>query len=95
MTAKPQNIGLPVRPFLYTLDQIATLIDISVAKLKQIYLHFAGRSVGPHRADKILTHDISPRGKGLKPEWRVSEQELVRWLRFRGFRVHERTWAAT
>lgn len=83
-----ERIGLPVRPFLYTIDQIAALINMSEETVKNSYLFYQGRSVGSLPKDRILVRNIAPDGE--KPEWRASEKDFVRWLRFKGFRYHER-----
>jgi hypothetical protein len=85
-----QGIGFPIRPFLFTLDQIATLIQVSEQQLKKVYIHYEGRSLGFRKNDNMLARNIAPEGE--KPDWRVTEKEIVRWLRFRGFRVYDRGW---
>lgn len=84
------EVNLPMRPFLYTLDQIAALLSIDTTAVKRTYLFYAGRSTGAKRKDLILTHNIAPEGE--KPEWRVAERELIRWFRYKGFRVIDRNW---
>lgn len=86
-TQAGQQIGLPVRPFMYTLDQIATMLDIKQETLKK-WLFYEGRSVGVCPKDKIPVRNIAP--DGLKPEWRCSERSFISWMRFKGFRYHER-----
>lgn len=88
-SVEADDLGLPIRPFLYTLDQIATLLNIQEASV-QVYMHFIGRSVGAHKKDRMLARNIAPLGE--KPDWRVAESELVRWLRNRGYRIHETRW---
>lgn len=83
-----RRVGLPPKPFLYTLDQVSFLLDISQEQLKRAYLHYEGRSVGIAGKNKIIARNIAPAGE--KPEWRIAEREFVRWLRFKGFRYHER-----
>lgn len=81
---------LPPRPFLYTLDQVAALIFVDVRYFMNRYVHFDGRSVGPHYPDFILARNVAP--KGAPPDWRVTETELKRWLKYKGFRLHPRGW---
>ena len=82
------SVGLPIRPFLYTLDQICTLLEVSEDSLKRQYLHFEGRSVGSKPPDRMRAVNIlSP---PHKPDWRVAEKELIRWMRYMGFRYHEK-----
>jgi phage antirepressor YoqD-like protein len=88
---KPEQIGMPVRPFLYTVDQVCTLLQIKENTLRKLWLYYDRRSTGPRRRDLLLVHDISP--EGVDPEWRCTERELIRWLRARGIRVVDRHWA--
>lgn len=85
-----KEIGLPVKPFLYTLDQISVLIEVPVDNLKTHYLHYDGRSIGPRPKDRMLARNIAP--AGVTPEWRVAQNEFVRWLRHKGFRYYDRGW---
>jgi hypothetical protein len=92
VTNTPDKVGLPIRPFLYTLDQIANLLDIELVRLKAGWIHYRGRTIGRNTGDQMEAIDISPVGQGMKPEWRVSEQELIRWMKRKGFRVLTRSW---
>lgn len=92
MTNTPEKIGLPPRPFLYSLDQIANLLDIDLTRLKAVWIYYRGRSIGRHTGDQIEAIDIAPAGQGIKPEWRVSEKEFIRWMKRKGFRILSRTW---
>lgn len=87
---QPDEVNIPMRPFLYTLDQIAALLSVEVSAVRNRYLFYNGRSTGGKRKDLILAHNIAP--DGLKPEWRVAERELVRWFRYKGFKVVDRNW---
>lgn len=83
-----EEIGLPIRPFLFTLDQIATLIATSPSVVRSRYTFFEGRTVGKRQADRLLARNIA--NPGEDPDWRVAEAELIRWLRRKGFRFYER-----
>lgn len=85
------SVGLPVRPFLYTLDQIAMLLVVTQDALERSYLHFDGRHPGARPIDKMLCRNIAPVTE--PPDWRVAERELIRWMRRAGFRVYERGYA--
>lgn len=85
-----QELGLPVRPFLYTIDQIATLTNISEDALRRDHLHYVPRSVGFRPKNMMETRNIAPEGQ--RPDWRVAEAELIRWLRVMGFKVYDRAW---
>lgn len=81
---------LPPRPFLYTLDQIASLLYVDFRYLKKNYIYYDAWTVGPHYPDFILARNIARQGK--PPDWRVPEHELARWLKRKGFRLHQRGW---
>lgn len=83
----PDSIGLPIRPFLYTVDQIATLLSVEPRAVLEKYLFFEGRSTGVCPRDMLHAVNISP--KGDKPDWRVAERDLIRWFRVKGFRYYD------
>ena len=74
-------LRLPPRPFLYTQDQVADLLAVTDVSA---YLFYDGRSTGTPPKDKMLARNIAP--EGLPPEWRIEEQELIRWFKHTGFR---------
>lgn len=82
-----EKVGLPPRAFLFTLDQIAGMIAITEASLKQAYIYFEGRSTGRRSLDLMIAINIAPENE--RPVWRVSERELIRWLKKKGFRYYE------
>lgn len=85
-----EAIGLPVRPFLYTVDQIATLLQLEQSDIESRYLFFDRRSTGARPKDKMLARNIAPDGE--PPDWRITERELIRWMRFKGWRFYERAY---
>lgn len=82
------QVNLPIKPFLYTLDQIAQILDLTERNLKANYIHYDQRSISLPTHDKIVARNIAPADQ--KPEWRVAERELIRWMRRKGFYWHER-----
>lgn len=86
----PNSVGLPVRAFLFTIDQISTMTNVDENTVKRHYLHFEGRALGPRPPAKMIARNIAPEGE--KPDWRVAEREFLRWLRRQGFRVYDRGW---
>lgn len=86
----PRTVGLPIRPILWTLDQIATMVGSKLETLKQHYVHYDGRSVGVRKHKRLLARNIAEAGE--KPDWRVAEAELLRWMKACGFRIYERGW---
>lgn len=83
------KVGLPGRLFLYTPDQIATMLSVAEDSVWH-YLYLDGRSGGAKKADQMMARNIASEGE--KPVWRVAEREFVRWLRFKKFRVYETPW---
>lgn len=82
-------VGVPPRPMLWTLDQIATIIGMEVAVLK-LRLFYDGQSSGVRDRKQMVARNIAP--NDMPPDWRVAEQEFFRWLRMCKFRIHERGW---
>lgn len=81
-------IVLPDRPFLFTIDQIASVVSVQESTVREGYLHYEGRSTGACPRDRMLARNIAPAGD--KPEWRVDEKDFKRWMRFKGFKWVER-----
>jgi len=85
-------VGLPYRPFLYTVDQIAVILEVDPKVILRDYLYFEGRSIGSRHKHLMIARNIAP--PESKPEWRVAERELIRWMRHKGFRYYERSVSA-
>lgn len=90
MPRTADDMGLPPRVFLYTLDQIAMMLGLEMQSLKNSHIFFEGRHVGTKPKMKMRARDISGEDDS-KPDWRVTEFEFKRWLKLHGFRVYERT----
>lgn len=87
----PETVGLPVRSFLYTLDQVAYLLNLSLDNVqKSGKVYYAGRSTGAKSPDRMMARDIA--GPNESPDWRIAEQELLRWMKRKGYKVYERAW---
>jgi hypothetical protein len=88
---KADVVGLPSRPFTFTLDQVATLLSLTVETLSRNgYVHFEGRSRSVRTDRNMIARNIAPDDQ--TPEWRIAEAELVRWMKVLGFRFHETSW---
>ena len=88
LPAQRDRIGLPYRPFLYTTDQIAVLLEVDEKKVKADYLYFEGRSIGVSHRGLMIARNIAPADQ--PPDWRVAERELIRWMKTKGFKYYER-----
>lgn len=90
--------------FLYTLDQVATILGVTTLKQLRDYVHF--RDVGKSQTRKRLPKDdeaeppagyrmvairLRPSKYHQRPEWRVPERELIRYLRSKGLTVYRRS----
>ncbi len=88
--ARNEGFGLPPRPFLYTLDQVQGLLGYSsLAHMKKTLVHFDKLSNGATNKKKLLARNIAP-DDAEKAEWRISERELIRWMRAHNFRLYQR-----
>jgi hypothetical protein len=83
-----EAVALPYRPFLFTLDQISVILDLDEKIITKSYIYFEGRSIGSRHKHLMIARNIA--APDCHPEWRVAERELVRWMRFKGFRYYER-----
>lgn len=81
-------VMLPYRPFLFTVDQIAVLLNVSEQEVKAHLLYYERRSIGTRSNHQMIARNIA--GPDERPDWRVAERELVRWMRLKGFRYYER-----
>lgn len=87
----PESVGLPTRAFLYTLDQISALLDISQVTLETQHIYFDLRSMGAKTKHDMYAYNIAQPGQ--PPDWRVTESELIRWLKVKRIRFYLRGWA--
>jgi hypothetical protein len=85
----PESVGLPMTPFMYHLDQVATMLNKTTADLIDTHIFFLGRSYGRQHPRKIKAVNIAVNPEDI-PEWRVTEGELVRWLKLLGVKVYSR-----
>jgi hypothetical protein len=78
-----------MRPFLYTVDQLAEMLSLTESYIRRYLLHYEGRSTGAPRKDQMLARNIAP-ADAPKAEWRVSDFEFRKWMRLKGFKYYER-----
>jgi hypothetical protein len=83
------GVQLPPVPFLYTLDQIAGIIALPESKLKDKHIYFSNRTTMRMSPALMVARNIA--APLDQPDWRVSELELIRWLKLKGFVVRRRT----
>jgi hypothetical protein len=86
-----KEVSLPVRPFLYTHEQVAQILGMTENGLSNHVAFYEGASV-----HKYTPHDLKFINVG-KPDdkkiWRCEERELVRWMKLKGVKVRDASWA--
>jgi hypothetical protein len=81
-------VGLPVRPFLYTIDQISVMTGISENQLLTSHCFFEQRSIGTPDIHLMKARNLN-QGTDRPPDWRILDKEFVRWMKAKGFRYYE------
>ena len=81
----PEKVGLPPVTFLYTLDQVANMLCMSVESFVSKYVYFMMVSRGVKSPHEMMARNIAKPGD--KPDWRIPQAEFVRWLKLKGFKV--------
>lgn len=82
------SVGLPPRVFMYTLDQLSVLTQISEQQLHVLHIFHEGRDVGVRKPHQMVARNIAPPDE--RPDWRVVEKEFVRWMKVKGFKYYDR-----
>lgn len=80
------ELKLPLHQFFYTFEQIAYMTGVQERTLAQNYVYYTGRDFGPVRG-RIRATNIAP--DGVKPEWRVAEENFVYWCRSKKINVKQ------
>jgi len=89
LPANPESVGLPARVFLFTMDQIAVMLELDQKYIMKEYVYFEGRSIGTKYRNLMVAFNIQ-QDPEKDPDWRVTEREFIRWMRVKGFRYYER-----
>lgn len=81
---------LPGREFMFTLDQVAGLFNIEIEALPK-YVFFMGAHINRVQpADGMKAVSITPSHMHERPEWRIPETEVTRYMRRMGLVIYER-----
>lgn len=81
--------GLPYKAFFWTLDQIAFMLVMDEQKFRMNLVFFDGKMPGVPPNGRMLARNLAEPDQ--ETEWRVSDTELKRWLRFKGYRIYDRS----
>lgn len=79
-----EQVNLPPRIFLYSIDQVAHMLDMSVPTVKRTIIFFHDRNGGRKPLGLMGARNIASR-PGDPAIWRVAENELIRWAKHKGF----------
>lgn len=86
---QPEKVGLPMTPFLYTLDQVAVMMQKPEDEFTSTTVYFNGRSTGRCHPRQLRAVNVQV-DEEKTPDWRITEGELVRWLKLLGIRIYSR-----
>jgi len=86
---KLEKVGLPALAFMFTIDQIASMLNVSEDTVRLVYLYYQGRTSGLKKKHHMMAINIAPDGENAS--WRVSLEEYRRWLSRMGFRQADLT----
>lgn len=86
---KLQKVGLPALVFMFTIDQIASMLNVSEDTVKLVHLYYQGRTSGLKKRHHMMAINIAPENQPAM--WRVSLEEYRRWLSRMGFRQDDIT----
>lgn len=89
LNQKLTKVGLPGLVFMFTVDQIASMMNVSEDTIRSVYLYFQGRSTGIKRRHMMTAVNVAPENE--KPNWRVSLEEYRLWLKRMGFKQSDIT----
>jgi hypothetical protein len=82
-----RDVDLPARIFLYTLDQVASMVQLDEEIFVASHVYLTGRSTFPKTQDFLRAHNIAQ--PAAEPQWRIAEFEVLRWMRLKGIRYRE------
>lgn len=80
------QVRLPTREFMYTVDQICFMLDISKDDAVKKVLWFSGRSVGKPNHRLITVNIAAP---DQSPIWRVSETSFRTWMKVKRIQFND------
>lgn len=90
MAGKPmdqQIVGLPPLIFLFTIDQLAVMLNVTEQHVMTVYLYYVNRSSGIKKTHQMSAINIAP--DNATPDWRVSSKEFFKWCQRKGITVNQ------
>jgi hypothetical protein len=80
------RIGLPPLLFLFTLEQICSMIQVDMTSLMRNHLWYTGVTPGMPMRRQMRAVNV---GEHKEPIWRVSQRDFVSWAKRQGFKVSD------
>lgn len=77
-------LQIPIKMFMYHIDQIASMLDVTELTMKKNMLYYQGRERRKWTQDDLVAVNISR--VNAPPEWRISEEEFMRWMKYKGIK---------
>ncbi len=81
----PESVGLPPITFLYTLDQVASMVNMDLETFTLTYVWYHNRSTGVRYPRNMVARNLAEPHE--TPDWRIAQAEFIRWLKYMGFKV--------
>ena len=81
--------GLPIKEFLYTLDQVCYLLAIPMNRIER-HVRFTGGNFRQDSRARMGAINLIVDGAKNETEWRVPESEVLAYMKARGFAIYER-----
>lgn len=72
-------LELPLKAFMYTLEQVADMLSIDRVYFKNKFVYYKGRTPRVHTSHELAAVNLAKPAE--EPIWRISEDELIRWLK--------------
>ena len=79
------DVNFPPREFMFTIQQVCLMLDVSRKYFDERVAFYRGRSVG-RGGGRLRCVNIA--AADADPLWRVSETDLKLWLRRKGIAFH-------
>ena len=71
----------PARIFLYTLDQVASMLSVTEQELRERFVFFMELNLGTPARNQMRARNIGPRADQPDRDWRISDEELIAWMK--------------
>lgn len=79
------QVFMPTLTFLYTLDQLAGMLNMELRDFQYKHVWFHGITAGRKGRAQMVARNIA--ADNDTPDWRVTHQDFVRWLDSNGFKI--------